>query len=265
MSRGAADSMVISNHRTGPREVIVIGVPTFGMVHVFFMQRYHDLRLPMNTIQKHIICIGKEVGCARNEIVAQALAIEDQDPTVRCSKIFFIDDDVLLHPDCLLKLLAHQRPIVSGLYYAKVSVPMPLVLRDEFAGVSTSWTPGDLVECAGHGMGICLIDADVFTRMRDELDLGVDAFGYPAWFKTTRDASVLGPAGERAISNQTEDMRFLGLAKQLGYQTAVDTSPQTFGWHLDTRTMQGYPLKQFDEWTRTGRITWETEKGPVVW
>jgi hypothetical protein len=219
----------------------------------------------MNTIQKHIYCVGKEVGDARNEIVARALALEQDDPTIRCSKVFFLDDDVLVHPDVLLKLLEHHRPIVSGLYYTKTSVPTPLVLQGDYEGVARSWMPGELVECHGHGMGICLIDADVFRRVRDELPIGVDRFGYPAWFATTKDAAVLTAAGTRRVMNQTEDMRFLGFARALGYTTAVDTSPQAFGWHLDTKTMQGYPLKQWQEFTERGTITWETEKGAVTW
>lgn len=267
MSRGAADRIEISLHNTGPRPVIVIGIPSFGMVHMFFVKGYFDLRMPMNTIAKHVYVVGKEVGDARNEIVAKALALEQDDPSVRCEKIFFLDDDVMVHPDALLQLISRQRPIVSGLYYAKTSVPTPLVLHDQFEGTAHSWTPGDLVECYGHGMGICLIEADVFRRMRDECDLGVNRFGHPNWFRTTRDAAhpILAADGARRIINETEDMHFLRLARGLGYQTAVDTSAQAFGWHLDTKKMTAYPLKQFREYQQQGTITWETEKGPVVW
>jgi hypothetical protein len=265
VSRGAADSIDVKVHQTGPRPVIVIGLPSFGMVHLFFMARYYNLRMPMNTIQKHIYVVGKEVGDARNEIVAKALSLEEADPSIKCSKIFFLDDDVLVHPDALLKLLQHDRPIISGLYYTKCSVPTPLVLHDEYSGTAKDWIPGEVVECHGHGMGLTLIDAEVFRRVRDELSIGVDAHGYPAWFQTTKDAAVLGPGGVRQVKNQTEDMRFLELARQLGYTTAVDTSAQAFGWHLDTKTLTAYPEKQWREFCETGRCTWETEHGLVRW
>lgn len=265
MSRGAADSIDMTVHQAAPRPVIVIGIPSFGMVHLFWLARYYNLRMPMNTIQKHIYVVGKEVGDARNEIVAKALSLEEADPTIRCSKIFFLDDDVLVHPDALLKLLEHDRPIVSGLYYTKTSVPTPLVLLDDYAGTKRSWIPGELVECHGHGMGICLIDADVFRRVRDELPIGVDKHGFPAWFATTKDAAVLKADGSRQVMNQTEDMRFLGRARELGYGTAVDTSAQAFGWHLDTKTMTAYPAKQWQEFSQKGTITWDTDKGPVTW
>lgn len=264
MSRGPADTHDISVHSTAPREFIAIGIPSFGMVHLFFMARMLNLRLPMNVTITWIYVVGKEVGEARNEIVAKALAREVADPTQRCKAIFFIDDDVLLHPDCLLKLWAHQRPIVSGLYYAKTSVTTPLALLDEGEGTARSWVPGELLEVAGHGMGCTLIDADVFRRVRDA-GLEVDPHGFPAWFKTIRDAAVLTADGTQGTRNQTEDMFFLSRARELGYQPAVDTSPQTFAWHFDTRRMVGYPAKQWEEWHTTGRITWETDNGPVVW
>ena len=264
MSRGAADRIDIATHQTGPREVIALGVPSFGMVHLFWSARLYNLRMPMNRIVRHLYVVGKEVGHARNEIVAKALAMEQDDPGIRCTKLLFLDDDVLFHPDVLLKLLAVNRPIVSGLYYTKTSVPVPLVLSDEYAGTK-SWTPGEIVDCAAHGMGLCLIDTEVFRRVRDELDIGVDPFGYPNWFATTRDASIVRPDGVPAISNQTEDVAFLQKAVALGYQPCVDTSPQAFAWHLDTKTQTAYPQKQWAEFLTSGTVTWDTDAGPVVW
>lgn len=265
MSRGPADTVQIAHHQSGPRDVVVLGIPSFGMVSVWFMGRILGLRMPMNRIVRHMYCVGKEVGEARNEIVAKALAIEEDDPSVRCSHVFFVDDDVLLHPDCLLKLASHHRPIVSGLYYAKTSVPQPLVLSGEYGGTPVTWTPGDLVECFAHGMGCTLIEAEVFRRLRDETDLGVDPHGYPNWFTTTRDAGLLTATGERAVFNQTEDVALLRRAAALGYQPAVDTSAQAFGFHWDARGQVAYPLKQWDEFRTTGQITWDTPHGQVRW
>lgn len=265
MSRGAADGIEIVTHETGPRDVIVIGIPTFGMVHVFFMGRLYNLRMPMNRIVRQVYCVGKEVGDARNEIVAKALQIEQDSPSLRCSKILFLDDDVLFHQDALLKLLSHNRPIVSGLYYTKSAVPTPLVLHSDFGGTSKDWTPGDLIDCWAHGMGLTLIDADVFRRLRDETDLGVDAHGFPGWFKTTRDQAIVRADGVPALANQTEDVHFLRKAAALGYQPCVDTSFETFGWHFDTKAQQAYPLAQWREFCKTGTVTWRTAEGDVTW
>lgn len=265
MSRGAGDSVDIRTYTTGPRPVIALGIPSFGMVHLYFAARLLNMRFPMNTIVRQFFVVGKEVGDARNEIVARALAIEEEDPSLKCSHVLFLDDDVLFHPDVLNQLLSRQRPIVSGLYYTKTAVPTPLVLHGEYDGTARSWTPGDLVECWGHGMGLTLIQAEVFRRVRDEGNLSVDRYGHPAWFKTTRDEAIVRPDGVPAVLNQTEDMHFLMKARELGYTAAVDTSAPAFGWHLDTRKMIAYPQRQWTEFTTTGRVTWQTDNGPVVW
>jgi hypothetical protein len=266
VSRGAADSIKIVTHETGPREVLAIGIPSFGMVHMYFVARLYNLRHPMNRIVRQIYLVGKEVGEARNEICAQALAIGEDDSSVTCSKLLFLDDDLLFHPDALLKLLSHDRPIVSGLYYTKTTVPTPLVLHEEFGGTAKKWTPGDLVECAAHGMGLCLLDTEILRRMRDEMDIGVDRHGYPNWFQTQRDVQVLKGDGTPAVYNATEDVFFLKRVRELGYQPVVDTSAQTFAWHLDVKSMTAYPQRQWSEYTKTGRITWpDTPVGPVVW
>jgi hypothetical protein len=256
----------ITEHTAQQREVVAIGIPSFGMVHLFFTCRLLNLRMPMNRIVRWFFIVGKEVGDARNEIASRALAIEEDDPTMKCTKLLFLDDDVLFHPDLLLKLLSHDRPIVSGLYYTKSSVPTPLVLHDDFGGTAKMWTPGDVIECAGHGMGLCLLDTEIFRRLRDETDLGTDKNGFPNWFQTRRDEKVLRADGTPAVYNGTEDWYFLQRARALGYQPCVDTSAQAFGWHLDTRSMTAYPHMQWMEFKATGRITWpDTPKGPVVW
>jgi hypothetical protein len=265
MSRGSADSIDIRTYGQAQRSFIALGIPSFGMVHLFFAARLYNLRMPMNRVVRHFYVVGKEVGLARNEIVARALEVETHDPSLRCSHVFFMDDDVLCHPEALTKLLSDNRPIVSGLYYAKTQVPTPLVLHSDYGGVARSWTPGDLVDCSGHGMGLTLIDADVFRRLRDETDLGVDSGGYPNWYATTKDEQILRADGVPSVLNQTEDLAFLGKAAALGYQPCVDTSAQAFGWHLDTKTMTAFPSAQWSEFTKTGKVTWQTEHGPVVW
>lgn len=265
MSRGAADTVEIHGPPPKPRDVIVLGVPTFGMVSIWWAGRLYALRAPMNRIVRHVYCVGLEVGLARNEIVARALAIEDQDSSLRCSHIFFVDDDVLVHPDALLQLMSRQAPMVSGLYYAKSSVPQPLVLSGEYDGTPTTWTPGDLVPCWAHGMGLTLIEADVFRRLRDESDLGVDERGYPNWFTTTRDSGLVRADGVTAVFNQTEDVALLRRAAAIGYQPLVDTSPQAFGFHWDQKQQTAFPVKQWREYQDTGRITWDTPMGPVAW
>lgn len=243
-----------------------MGIPTFGTVNIFWASRvFGMLRHPMHRDLRQYVIVGQEVGLARNQIVARALDVERQDPSRRCSHVFFVDDDVLVHPEALLQLMSHGVPIVSGLYFAKTSVPQALVLMEE--GVVRTWRPGEVVNCWAHGMGLTLVEADVFRRLRDETDLGTDAQGFPNWFETTRDGLVLRQDGTPALQNQTEDVAFLRKAAAIGYQPRVDTGPQAFGFHWAQAEQRGYPLKQWFEFQQHGRITWtDTPDGvPVVW
>lgn len=266
MSRGAADTFEVVTRTQKPKEFIALGIPTFGTVDIFWaMRAFGQLRHPMNRIIRTFVILGDEVGVARNEIVARALAVEEKDPTLRCSHVFFLDDDVLAHPEALLKLLADDRKIVSGLYFAKTVVPQALVLVED--GVERKWRPGDIVDCYAHGMGLTLIDADVFRELKAKGDLGTDANGNPNWFETTRDAMVLNHEGVPAFHNQTEDVNFLRKAAALGYQPCVDTGAATFAFHYSRGEKRGYPVKQWAEWQEHGTITWtDTPDGqPVTW
>lgn len=262
MSRRAGDSLDILVGQMAQREFIAIGIPSFGQVHIFWVGRHYNLKYPMNKVARHFFVIGREVGHARNEIVAKALAAEADG--MRCSHVFFLDDDVLVHPEALNRLYARDRDIISGLYFAKTSVPTPLVLMED--GVKRSWRPGELVDCAGHGMGLALIKTEVFRRMRDECGLPLDPFGHPEWFRTTKDdTSMVTAQGVPVNTAVTEDMHFLALARQLGYQPCVDTSPEGFAFHWEQKELRGYPLRQWFEYAKTGQITWETDGDPVVW
>jgi hypothetical protein len=162
---------------------------------------------------------------------------------MRCKAVFFLDDDVLFHPDVLKKLLSHQRPIVSGLYYTKTAVPTPLALHDEGEGTARGWTPGELIEVAGHGMGCTLIDADVFRRMRDETDLGVDAHGFPRWFRTTRDELADAAGARRASTTRPRTCTSSRARGRSAISRRSTPGPQAFGWHFDTKQGVGYPLE----------------------
>lgn len=266
MSRGAGDTIEIVQHEA-VREFVAIGIPTFGLVNIFWASRlFGQLRHPMNRDVRVLVVVGTEVGLARNEIVSRIFEMEAAEPGRRCSHLLFVDDDVLVHPDLLLKLMADDRPIVGGLYYAKTSVPQPLVLHGESDGIRQSWEPGELVECWAHGMGATLIRMEVFRRLRDETALGADERGHLNYFETTRDAAVLKADGTAAVRNQTEDVNFLRKAAALGYVPTVDTGAQAFGWHWSQAEQRAFPIRQWAEYQSKGTITWVREGKPdVVW
>jgi hypothetical protein len=237
--------------------VIYLGVPTFGQVSIRWHAHMMQLQNPMNRSVFHGYGLGFEVGQARNYLVEQALHWSNGvGHTV--SHVFFVDDDVLIPPYALSVLLSRKRPIVSGLYYAKVETPTPLLFHAPQVGVAESIPRNQVVECYAHGMGCTLIELRVFRELIDQGLVQYETLPngqtLPQFFKTTRDAldrdaSTNAPV----IHNETEDVHFLKLARQLGYNAAVDTS--VFGFHWDEKNRVGYPRHLWDEFQRTGNVT----------
>ncbi len=264
MSRGASDQYVYQSHGNGKVKMVAFCIPTLGRVSTRWVEAHYRLGVPTNTPAIHVWVEGKEVGDARNECVARALQFEDEEREI--SHIFFLDDDVLPHPEALKKLHAANRDIVSGMYFLKTQTPTPMIVMDEGDGVAREFVPGELVECSAHGMGLTLVRSEVFKRLRDETDLGEDMHGYPKWFHTTRDSFIVDQHGRNKIVNETEDVYFLRRARALGYRPCVDTSAEAFGWHWAQNQQRAYPLKQWFEFQQHRTITWPLEnKPPVVW
>lgn len=229
----AQDVQIVQYEQGTYDRLIVVGVPTFGAVSIQWHGHMMQLQTPLNRAIRHMYVQGKEVGDARNEIVGQALA--HVGPLgERVSHVLFIDDDVLVPPDTIARLLAHRRPIVSGLYYAKTVTPQPLILKGPHEGLITEWPDGALVECDAHGMGCTLIARDVFERVEQP------------WFQTSRTHTG-DHEGVPVFHFQTEDVWFLRKAKALGYQPAVDTSLVCGHYQMAERKV--YPLWLQKQWS----------------
>ncbi len=232
------------------RKCIAVGIPTLGTVSMRWCVGYAQLVTPMNSRSPRFIEEGLEVGLARNAIAAKALADASQ-PT----HLMFLDDDVLFHPTVLVQLLSHNLPIVAGVYYSKGDRGEPLIFDRPGCGTLPYTPGGGLLECWGHGMGLCLIRTDLLARVRDELDLPRDARGNPEWFRTVGDSPDDG-------GQWTEDLWFCSLLDRLDIARHVDQDPRAFGWHYDAGSKVGYPRPQWDQFIATGAAEW-TAPAPV--
>lgn len=255
--------------------VITVGVPTLGMVSMRWHVCMLGLKAPMNTPVNFQHVIGLDVARARNVIVGDALAFHDPQKGVRCSHVFFVDDDCLLSQSALQQLVARQRPIVAGLYYSKSTPPYPLILPAKHGGTLADFRHGDLVECFAHGMGCTLIHLDVFRSMVTAGAVEPSEHPCPTcegdgcrgcfqtgrlmrFFETIKDARTDGPRGPE-VHSHTEDVYFCERASQAGFRPCVDTG--VFAFHYDSAPTSDhygecYPIPQWREYRATGRITW---------
>lgn len=128
----------------------------------------------------------------------------------------FVDDDTIPPPDAIIKLTAHNLPIVSGLYYRRNPPIVPVMLKNTAGGRQwvTEFKVPDLLEVDYVGAGCLLIKKEVLLALppispRDH------------WFEWNVNSYDL-PEKER----MSEDFKFCDHARAHGFRIYVDTSVQ---------------------------------------
>jgi hypothetical protein len=135
--------------------------------------------------------------------------------------LFFTDSDIIMPPDTLQRLIAHDKPIVGGLYARRHHPPFNEMLRltpeGQLAPLQAGqFTPGELVSCDAVATGCMLVRTDVFDRIKP-FKMTIDGVECPpAWFLWTVDR--LPPP------TYSEDFSFCVRAKQSGIDVFCDTS-----------------------------------------
>lgn len=108
--------------------------------------------------------VGFNIDDAYNSIIKQAVEKDVE-------WIVFVEDDVLIPPDLMLRLAEYiddgKVPIVSGLYYSKGVPSEPLIFRGRGNGCYTNWKRGDKVWCDGIPFGCLLVHMSIFRYMWD--------------------------------------------------------------------------------------------------
>lgn len=152
----------------GWKKRTLISVATEGWVsYQWALKRFSQI-IPVNWEASgydiQYTALGYCIDDAYNMITKQALALNVE-------WLIIIEDDVILPPDCFLKLLKWQLkgtyPVVSGVYYTKASPAEPLVFRGRGNGAYRNWKPGDLVMCDGLPMGCLMIHTSLLRWMSD--------------------------------------------------------------------------------------------------
>lgn len=120
------------------------------------------LKLPPDTLvlPNH----GRSPARSRNMLIEAA-----QDNN--CTHILFIDDDQTFEPDALLRLLEHDKDIVSGLYLSKAYPHQPMVfdLADDNGSAAPCYLMTEdtdkLKPIVAAGFGFLLVKMSVFDKL----------------------------------------------------------------------------------------------------
>lgn len=246
------------------RPVIAMATPSMGIVSIRWHTASRNIQQPLNSTFCPLVredAVGGQIAEARNRIVQDALNY--QSATHEVTSLLWLDDDVIVHPMCLLKLLSHDRDIAAGVYFTKSEVAQPLIF-DGPGQMTRKFVPNQTFETWGWAMGLSLIKLDVFRRTRDELQLPNDQHGNPEWFRTPTLADSTLEDGILTVGG-TEDFPFFEKCAKLDIKPLVDTSHLTFGWHYDMHGRKGYPLEQYEQYCQMQPVTWKTPEGEVAW
>jgi len=141
---------------------LLIGLPTMEhMRRAEFVTHFMALQKPDNSL--FVAVHGQSPASGRNFIIQQAIEQE-------CTHIFFIDDDVVPPQDAILKLLAHDKDIVTGLYLMRSFPHYPVLFDEAFDDGKCKFmylTPDQqgLVPIVNCGLGLCVIKTDVFRKL----------------------------------------------------------------------------------------------------
>ena len=175
---------------TKPRPKVTIAVPIWKEpISSAWLAHFQNIKKP--SVCEYLIERSVGIHRGRRNIVKNASG----------EYIFFLDVDVLIPSDALIKLLEDKKNIVSGLYFKKTYPHNPLMFRkvNEESYIPILDYGEGLISVDGIGLGCCLVKRDVFDKIPEP------------WFE-------LPP-----LSDLTEDLFFCDKAKKAGFSIFVDT------------------------------------------
>ncbi len=242
-------------------QYIALATPSRGLVAIDWAGSIRSLAWPKGYGHISFFVVDGDTAEARNCCVEKVLQFETDEREI--THIFWLDDDV--HPGRLVvpRLLSHGADIVSGVYLTKSEVPETM-LFPALGRPVLPFVPNKVFDIWACGLGLVLVKTEVYKRMAQELDLGVDRFGRTAYHKYLGAEAVAFDGGIMK-GEMSEDIYFMERARQIGYSPKVDTCELAFAWHYDAKKRIGYPREQYTQ-LRSGKpIVWNTPEGPVTW
>lgn len=174
---------------------ILIGVPCMDMMHSRFVESLFRMHTPENTTI--MFAMNSLIYDARDSLAREAIE-------GGYDYLCFIDSDMVFEQDALMKLLARNVDIVTGLYFQRKNSHTPCIFSEVepySIQYEKEFKKADFFETEAFGTGFCLISVD---SLKDTFE----QTGY-----------LFQPA-----HGMGEDLSFCKRAKAVGYKLWVDTT-----------------------------------------
>lgn len=128
-----------------------------------FIPSFIGLQRPPNSVTSTVH--GQSPAAGRNVMIKQALENS-------CTHVFFMDDDMVFPPDTLIKLMSHNKPIVTALYLLRSFPHRPAFFDKAYPDGKCKFAPltkglKGLVKGVNAGFGAVLISTEVFRKMEE--------------------------------------------------------------------------------------------------
>jgi len=197
------NSVIESVVEKPPVKRILIAIPTNRNIEAQTFKSVYDLIVPEGYDVTFQYFWGYQVDQVRN-LIAHWVIHQNFD------YLFAVDSDIAFEPDTLVKMLSHDKDIISGIYIQRIegTHTIEIMRRNETGGVThVNW--GDingqgLVSIDGCGFGCVLVKGEVFR-----------AIPYPhfLYHSAINHANTL-----------SEDVHFCNQARAHGFTLWADTS-----------------------------------------
>jgi hypothetical protein len=147
---------------------LCLAVPSYGPIDPHIDKR---LRAAIMTASNHGVTWAGDVSSVRlgwadgRDIAAKSALNTDADG------VFWMDDDILIPPEAIIKLVSYGKDFTSGMYHQKVPPYWTLVAM--FDGKSFQWLreyPDEnvLTEVDGVGFGCCFTSTKLLRAIKSE-------------------------------------------------------------------------------------------------
>lgn len=195
------------------KEKIMMGITTYKYVtSIAFGHLMATLLDGVNTglVKRLQIEADMYISEARNNMVREALRLFAQK---EITHLLLIDDDMLLLPGTILKLVEANVPVVSGVYYTRDLRPVAYNFEPTFHFLKELPYTGT-INVDGTGCGCLLLDCMLLDEMRQKYN---DEY----WFQSTVSKDINGM--DRYLG---EDVFFFKRLKAMGVPTVINCDIQ---------------------------------------
>lgn len=210
---------------------IIVGLSTQEYIRkADFLPYFLGLEKPENTLITTVH--GQSPAEARNIIAQQAI-------DHNCTHAFFIDDDMAVPPDTLMRLIQHDQDVITALYLLRGYPHFPAAFDIAFGNgfnkslFLTSEISG-LIPITNCGLGCVLVKTEVFRTLEKP------------WVRL----------GEIVKDGWCDDVGFFNRVREAGFKLFCDTDVRV--GHMTN--MLVWPNKVGDRWF----TEYKSEKGNIM-